>query len=254
LARESRWLVAMAVPSTTTSTETLESRLSSLQSSPARVVANVVENAVAHRLTLDVTGHSLAATYVVAGQFAAVGAQADDLRYFALASPMSASPMVELLVAPNHEVSAALCALAPGQTVWLSAALGDGFGLENTGASELVVFVTGTGIAAVRPIIADFGYGRPSRSLTVYYSERPGVRHAFGDEVAAWRARGVRVELLGGEQADNTFVQDAWSRDVLRPPATDAHYIVVGAPAMQQAVLAVLSSAGVPPEKVHFNY
>lgn len=244
----------MAESSTNTAAEALESQLSAIRAYAARVTDVRVENASSSRITVDVSAHPLASGYTVAGQYLAAGVNANDIRYFAIASPLSSTDSIELLVAPNHEVSAALCALRADDTIWLSDALGGGFGLESAGFDDLVIFVTGTGMAAVRPIIADFAFSRPSRSLTVYYSEKPGVSHAFRDEFDRWRARGVRLELTGGEQAESRFVQEIWADDAARPEPAKAHYIVVGAPAMQQSVLAALSHAGVPSGHVHFNY
>lgn len=238
----------------TSSTEALESQLGSIRSWPARVLENRAEHTGSHRIRLEIGAHPLASGYRLAGQYVAVGASPDDLRYFAIASSLHEHGVLELLVAPNHEVSAALCALEADQQAWISDALGDGFGLEALAHDDLVIFVTGTGIAAVRPIIADFAFAHPSRSLTVYYGERPGVRHAFADEFDAWRARGIRLELAGGTEPDQRFVQQLWSADDRRPEVTRAHYIVVGAPAMQQAVMAALDDAHVDRSHIHFNY
>jgi NAD(P)H-flavin reductase len=165
-----------------------------------------------------------------------------------------------------------------GRKVLLSPAEGRGYPVEALDGRPVLLFSTGAGIASVRPAMQHWGANpdaAPS-DIALYYGERDPRHFAYADELADWRARGVRVyqaiENLDAESDDGLnddsddadlspenldraggyrYVQHAFDADA--PDLEDAAIFVSGAPIMMEIVIEKLLRMGVEPDRIHIN-
>lgn len=157
--------------------------------------------------------------------------------------------------------------LRPGQRVVLSPAEGTGFPIQTFDGHSALLFATGAGIAALRPVLQYWHQhpeGAPA-NIALYYGEREPAHFAFRDELAAWRKQGMRffcaIENLEAERQvalqlneiskSFQYVQHAFEADA--PDLGDAAVLVSGAPIMMQIVIEKLLRLGVDPERIHIN-
>lgn len=157
-------------------------------------------------LTLEVPGWPGAHP----GQFALL--QARDSRYFlgrALSVASEEGEAVSFLIAPVGQGTRELCALHPGEPVWILGPLGNGFDLEalTTGAARVVIVAGGVGAAPFPLLLARLGLegGRPptpAAEVLVLLGFRDAAQAAGArpvvDAAAALVERGVmcRTEVV----------------------------------------------------------
>ena len=95
-------------------------------------------------------------------------------------------------------ITARLCALAEGDTLGVRGPYGTPWPLAAAAGRDVIVVAGGIGLAPVRPVIRELvehrdRYGR----VTVLYGGRAPEELLYGDEVAAWAARGdVVIETI----------------------------------------------------------
>jgi NAD(P)H-flavin reductase len=203
-------------------------------------------------LTLDVGGTEVPSTWRVPGQYLAAATPGLPPRYFAIASPADEPTQIELLVAPGSPTSDALCETRSGDRVGLSPALGAGYPVGVFRSLPLVVFGTGTGIAAVRPLLFHRARTGDGARTWLYQAHGPGGA-PFASDHAAWRAAGIGVVALGPDDPRG-FVQDVFAQAPPIDPPANAHYVVCGSEGIQSAIDARLRALGVPPTQIHYNY
>lgn len=164
----------------------------------ARVVSSLAADAAGtlRRVSIDVPGGGCAAP----GQFVQVKVDATDKPAFmAIASPPPSSERLELLVsAGGGETAKKLASCATGESVLVSAAMGDGFRLGSRApASEtsvVFVFATGSGLSPIKALIEasgeDGGLDAGSRKKTtlLYGCKSPAHLPFIDDDFAVWRA------------------------------------------------------------------
>jgi len=161
--------------------------------------------------------------------------------------------------------------LRVGRQILLSPAEGAGYPADdwadNLAGRSVLLFSTGAGIASIRPVMNYWG-ANPEKApseLALYYGERD-VRHfAYAQDIASWRADGVRVyravENLGEDGAaqmptdwmspGHRYVQHAFETDA--PTIEGASVFVSGAPVMMEIVIKKMLRLGVSPEHIHVN-
>ena len=157
-------------------------------------------------------------SYTTPGQYLVVTLGEHKPGYFAIAS--SPGEPITLLAKEGGETADALMALEPGAQVDLSEAQGKGFGLADLGERELVILVNGSGMSAIRPVVAAELASGLARPVHVYL----GVRHhgdvAFAEDLESWTGAGVAVHVClskphDGWQGRTGYVQHAAREDGL---------------------------------------
>lgn len=218
---------------------------------PARVLARSDEAGLYHRLVLSTEGTGLDTTYRWPGQYLAARVGGEPARYFALAGDVAQRDRVELLVAPGSPTSDALGAVEVGDVIELSEAMGAGYPVEALRGRPLVIFATGTGIAAVRPLVL-WRAAEGDGARTILYQSHTG-RAAFATEWPGLVQRGVRVVLVPPGGAGG-FAQDRFAAS---PPVEDVRateYVICGSEAAQRAIEERLRGMGVPEAQIHYNW
>jgi len=184
------------------------------------------------RLEIEVP-EELAATYQRPGQYVSAGLRGRDT-YFALSGEPGDS-VWEVLVRAGGDVVDALLGLAVGDEVLLSRALGEGFPMAEAEGRQLFVLATGSGFAAVRPVLrarARDGLG-PSTELFLGVRVRKDV--PLPDEITALRAQGLPVTVCCSRESakepgvEHGYVQDALRRRAEQKPGQTAGAIVFAA-------------------------
>jgi len=204
-----------------------------------------------------------AEAYGTPGQFVQMRTNADSKPAFlAIASPPRAEPktVLELLIKSTEGTAGEICALKQGATVDVSPPMGGGFDLEGkapaAAAPKALLFATGSGISPVRALIKSGALD--GRDVSLFYGTTSERTCAFFEEFADWkRTHGVAVthvqSQVGGPP---TYVQDAL-KDVVAAGAVDADAtcaVLCGQKEMTEAVIAILTEAGVPQEKCIMNF
>jgi NAD(P)H-flavin reductase len=136
---------------------------------------------------------------------------------------------------------------------------GPGFRLERALGRRLVCCVAGTGIAAVRPVLAELATTRTTLAgVRLYYGVRTRAHVAFREDLEAWAARGLTVRLCLSRERP----AEAWDR-AGRVPAVlsteetnlaDAAIVLAGPRDMGPLVEAVATAAGMPAERLLMNF
>lgn len=228
--------------------------LASIERAPATVLSCRAEGIDCVRIEVSTAAHPVAGTFARPGQYVALGLPGGEARFFAIASAPPVTDRVEFVVQRGSAISDALATLAPGATVSMSAAMGEGYPVDVLRGGELVAFTTGTGLAAVRPVVdALLADGASPASLHVYHASTNADALVFADELARWTSAGVDVHTVF-DTVPVRYVQDVWREDPAAPSPTAARYVVCGSAPMQRAVAESLRDAGVPDERVHYNW
>lgn len=231
---------------------------------PMRIVEAWDETARHRLLRVDATGHPCmedgGGRYRLPGQFVAMGAAGVPARYFAIASTPEELPVMDFLVSRGTETTDALASLEAGDGVEVSAVFGEGYRVMAQEPPRLVVLATGSGIAAVRPVVRSLWRREPGlRARTrLFYGEGAPCEHAWRDELRGWREDGAEVHLLcdapGEGSASRRYVQESWWDSTNEAECREAAFVVCGATAMQDAAVVRLREAGVPDDRIHFNH
>jgi sulfhydrogenase subunit gamma (sulfur reductase) len=203
-------------------------------------------------------------SYVRAGQYVSVQATPDATTaggYFVLAGDAGAERW-ELVIRPGSETANAVLSVPDQGQLWTSAARGSGFPFEEARGRPLLLAATGSGIAAMRSIVAHrVRDGEGARTLLLH-----GVR-GRGDvplpsEIERWRSQGVRVTVCLSREAvragESGFVE-GYVQDVARRTAADAAHqggmiFAAGVKPMIDAVRALARDLGVAETDVRTNY
>ncbi|KAG2425119.1 hypothetical protein HYH02_015063 [Chlamydomonas schloesseri] len=229
---------------------------------PAKVVSNSPAAAgPLHKVVIDV-GAPLAAGYTVPGQFVQVKVGDSKPGFFAIASAPGAhagTGQLEFLIksAPGSTAEL-LCNAKAGDGVSVSPVMGKGFPLDRLPASTtraVLLFATGSGISPLRAVI-DSG-ALAGRDVTLYYGTRNQESTAYRELLPQWEAAGVKVVPVYSESKQG-YVHDVFEREGLAALPSDAASsvgaLLCGHKGMCQAVTALLTAKGVPPEKILLNF
>jgi NAD(P)H-flavin reductase len=204
---------------------------------------------------------ALAAAHVLPGQIVKIRSEAGE-GFFALASAPHPSGEVELLVKRGGKVADAIVARAyPGALLETTPPFGSGFPIHEAEGRDVLLFAAGSAIGPIRALVQHLvslrdRYGR----VTLFYGQRHGAEFAYRGEYLGWERRGVRVVLCPSGEDDawpgvrGRVQQVAASVAFGGSPPGEAVVFVSGMTAMVDDVRRTLSSAGIPPGRVHANF
>jgi sulfhydrogenase subunit gamma (sulfur reductase) len=201
------------------------------------------------------------ASYRHAGQYVEVSAGGSNTYFVLGGEPGDAA--WQLFVRPGGDVADALLALGIGAEVVLSAALGDGFPVAEVAARRLFVVATGSGIAAVRPVLSERIRRGAVASTEVFVGVRTRDELPLPDDISEWKRAGVPVTVcLSREVAPEErglfrgYVQEALRQRAESEPAAlvGAAIFAAGVTAMVDAVRILAASLGVREADVRTNY
>jgi NAD(P)H-flavin reductase len=203
----------------------------------------------------------LAVQHTLPGQVVKVRAGPAD-GYFALSSAPDAGGRAELLLKRGGAVAdAAIAGAVPGADLQVTAPFGRGFPLEAALGHDVLLFAAGSGIAPIRALLQALLRRRDEvNRLVLFYGQRHGQDFAYRAEHLSWERRGVRVVLCPSSADDawegvrGRVVEVARTLDFGGARLPEAATFVSGMSAMVADVKETLSSAGVPPERVHLNF
>jgi NAD(P)H-flavin reductase len=207
---------------------------------------------------LDVGGTALEGSHARPGQYVQLRLPGQEPGMFAIASPpVPQGSRWEFLLKDDGALPSALLHLPVGARVDVSRPTGPGFPMEKARGQDLLLFASGSGISAIRPVIATVrqdreAYGR----VTLYFGARTPGAFAYSGELEQWQAGGVRVVRTvsrpgaSGWQGLTGYVQAHLGEE----PLAHAVAFVCGPAEMVQDVMTQLSRRGVPQSAVFLNY
>ena len=200
----------------------------------------------------------LAETFTAPGQY--VTLRLDDLepRFLVIANgPSRANGAWEFLVDEATDLGQAIAGLKPGDSVSVSRAEGPGYPMQRAKGADVHCFVTGSGVASIRPAM-HLWEDRPElapRSVTIYYGESASHDFAFDREFDEWKGAGATIYLCAADLADaddgHRYVQHAF--EAHDPDLDDVVVFLSGAPVMKRAVADLLLRRGVPIQAIATN-
>lgn len=196
--------------------------------------------------------------YRVPGQYVTLSPEHFEPRFLVVANaPEPASRTGwEFLVDRETDLGQSIVPMTSGSTLAISAPEGPGWPMDEAQGRPVICFVTGSGIASVRPALQYWQHHvdlAPSQT-TIYYGESRGSDFAYADETAEWNRRGIRTFHCNGRDDDGEeyrYVQDAFAADV--PDLEEALVFLAGAPVMKRAVVARLLERDFPIERIVTN-
>lgn len=209
------------------------------------------------RVTLD-PGQDVAATYRAPGQYVEVRTRGET-GYFVLASPPGVRPW-ELVMRPGGGASDVLLGPAPEAELEVTAAIGEGFPMGEVCGRPLLVALSGTGIAAGRPLVGRRIADGDAPSTQVFLGVRNAAEVPLVADLEEWRAAGVPVFVCvsqgeaepAGQLAFRGYVQDA-VRSLVTPGSFETIF-AVGVASMVDALRALAPALGVAPGRVLTNH
>ncbi len=194
----------------------------------------------------------------VPGQFVQMRV-GEDKAYLAVASRAGQTDPLEFLVKNEGALGSYLTGVAPGSTVELTAAMGKGFPIEEHTGRDLVLFATGTGISALRPVIWLVADKRAQwNDVTLFFGARHPDGLAFREEFDDWRTAGINVETIVSRPEDapwdgaTGYVQDRFAE--LHTNVSNAIVLLCGVSDMHKDLTSILTEADVPAEHILTNY
>lgn len=211
------------------------------------------------RLSLEAPAQ-IAGSYVRPGQYVVFGV-GDKTSYFVLAGDPGAATW-ELVVRPGGEVATAALAVLPGETLSVSAAQGAGFPMDEAKGHELVVLVTGSGMAAARPVMRARVRDGEARATELLAGFRTVADVPMRPELDEWTASGVKVTVCLSRQPGIAgtpwfvpgYVQDEARRHARAAPGKRRIIFAAGVKPMIDAVRLLAKELGVHESDVRTNY
>ncbi|KAG2319860.1 hypothetical protein Bca52824_013073 [Brassica carinata] len=220
-------------------------------------------------ISIDVSSSpDLAASYTRPGQYLQLRVpDVEKPSFLAIASPPSLAAsrgafefLVKSIAGSTAEI---LCGLKRGETVELSAVMGNGFDMGQVDPPEeyptVLIFATGSGISPIRSLI-ETGFGADRRSdVRLYYGARNLKRMAYQEKFKEWESSGVKVVPVlsqpdDGWKGETGYVQAAFARakQVSKPEATGV--VLCGQRQMAEEITAMLVADGVSNDKMLKNF
>jgi CDP-4-dehydro-6-deoxyglucose reductase len=226
---------------------------------PARLVARGDAGGGLSLLTLELEP-GVAATYVAPGQYVEVRA-GGETGYFVLANEPGA-PVWEMILRAGGGASDVLLAMATGGPVEVTRAIGAGFPMPQARGRHVLVALSGTGVAAARPLVRRRIADGDAARTRLLVGVRTRAELPLERDLEAWAAAGVRVLICLSQAEDGLddppfvrgYVQDVLRlRPESRPPA-GAHIFAVGVASMVDALRELAPGMGIPRDHVHTNH
>ncbi|NTX35090.1 NAD-binding oxidoreductase [Myxococcus sp. CA033] len=209
-------------------------------------------------LVLDIQGTPLVGTHAHPGQYVRLCLPGMEAGLFAIASPPEPrGARWEFLLKDGSPLPDALIRLPPGAQVNVSAPEGKGFPLERARGHDVLLFATGSGISAIRPVIASIRREREAFGrVKLYFGARTPGAFAYQGELHSWEEGGIQVVRtvsqpgVSGWLGLTGYVQAHLGEDTVG----DSRAFVCGQSRMVQGVMDALKDRGVPREHIFFNY
>lgn len=202
----------------------------------------------------------VAATYASPGQYVEVRTQGQT-GYFVLAGMPGQLPW-ELVMRAGGGASDVLVVAPAGMDVECTAAIGEGFPMAAAHGRPLLVALSGTGVAAGRPLVGRrIADGDASRTQ-VWLGVRTHGELPLASDLGAWQAAGTKVVVCVSQAADagddpdvaRGYVQDVIASRVAPGSLADAYVFAVGVASMVEALRALAPRLGMPAERVRTNH
>jgi NAD(P)H-flavin reductase len=238
---------------------------------PARLVARRDAGGGMTQMTVEVPVE-IAATHTSPGQYVEVRAEGRT-GFFVLANAPG-TPDVrswDLVMRAGGNASDVLLTMPPGAELELTAAIGAGFPMADARGRPLIVALSGTGIAAGRPIVERRIAEGDAVNTRVLMGIRTRSELPMRDALEAWMRAGV--EVLVCLSKDEGFIEGVphahgYVQNVLRSAKASgarsgaaredrwesARIFAVGMASMIQGLKAVAPELGISPENVHTNH
>ena len=167
-------------------------------------------------LRLKVEDGQLTQAHQHPGQYVRLAIETLGASLFALTSvPSDSSRVFEFLVRPGSLLADALIEIPLGASVRIEGPFGEGFPLHLAEDKNVVLFATGTGIGAIRPVIELICRDRSRyREVTLFYGVRTPGSIAYQEMLPLWTSAGIRTVLTvsqpgtSGWQGLVGYVQD----------------------------------------------
>ena len=209
-------------------------------------------------LVLDVG--DVARGFATPGQYVQVcAAEADKPSFIAIASPVTpGASTLELLIKASPGTDA-LCSLPAGGALQVSDVQGKGFPVAAWGSAlpeTILIFATGSGVSPIRSLLetpAAQGGLAGARGVHLFLGVRNASYLPFADRLQRWEQAGVKVTRVYSE-ARQGYVQDAYAASGLKLDPARTGVVVVGQKAMSEAVVALLTGAGVDRARIVSNF
>jgi sulfhydrogenase subunit gamma (sulfur reductase) len=228
---------------------------------PARVVARGDAGGGLSVLTVE-AARDVLATYTSPGQYIEVRVRGET-GYFVLASDPGAHAW-ELILRAGGGASDVLLAMGAGGSIEVSTAIGAGFPMNEARGRPVIIALSGTGIAAARPLvhrrIADGDAARTQLLVGV----RARAELPIEATIDRWAAEGLRVVVclsqpLGHAAPDDARFRRGYVQDVLRGhpdlrPPPGARIFAVGLSSMIDALRELAPALGIAPGHVYTNH
>ncbi len=201
---------------------------------------------------------AIAATFEHPGQYVLLRA-GEKSSYYVLANDVG-DERWELLVRPGGAVATGVLAAPLGDSLEVSAALGSGFPMEEARGRELLIVVTGSGIAAARPVVRARLRERETCPTEVLVGVRTRTEVPLTAELAEWSRAGTRVTVcLSRESVDPELEGYAagYVQDVARAtpsPSPGRMIFAAGVNGMVQAIRSLARELGALESDVRTNY
>lgn len=195
--------------------------------------------------------------YKTAGQYVKVEMPGHKPSYFALAS-LPSEKTAAILVKQSSPLTAALLGLKAGDSFIASAAMGNGFQMNDAAGKDLFFFAVGSGIAPIRAAL-NSALQNPKKygEIGLYFGARNVNEFAYADELNVWADKGVIIVQTISNPDDDAwagakgYVQNLINRR-FHPQKTLAY--LCGMKGMIAGVTEKLVSLGVPAENIRTNY
>ena len=204
-------------------------------------------------------------SYARAGQYVSVKTSATAPGgYFVLAGETGAETW-QLIIRSVGETASAILAVPDHGELMTSIALGSGFPFEEARGRSLLLAATGSGVAAMRPVIAHRMREGDGARTELLLGVRSAADVPLSSEIARWRSLGVRVTacLSQGEPPPGQpgfargYVQDVARRTAAGAPDathTGGMIFAAGVKPMIEGVRALARELGVAEADVRTNY
>lgn len=208
-------------------------------------------------LSLDVRGTPVAGAHALPGQYVKLSLPGVGEGYFAIASAPGETEQLDFLVKRASPLTEALAEVSVGHSVHVSPPAGKGFPVDKARSKDVLLFATGSGIAAIRPVIELVrrerkAYGR----VTLYFGAREPRFFAYSEEIPTWEKHDIQVLRTVSKPSGHNwhgptgYVQQHIGNNDL----SQAVAFLVGQKGMVAEVSKVLVERGLPGESIHLNF
>lgn len=181
---------------------------------------------------------------------------AGETKSYSISSPPSEQRFIELCVKDAGPVSHRLCTLQKGMELEFSGPIGR-FTLQDRVENPLLFAATGTGISALRPMIATLFERGTTQPVFLFYGARAQEDLAYKEEFQKLARLHVNFRFIPVISRDPAYpgekghVQEVIPKYVPQPGQADVY--ICGVVRMVEEALAWAQAFGFPQEKIHYE-